>query len=33
LLYWGIYHLNQAAVRKALEPRRLELEALLDGLK
>ncbi len=32
LLYWGIYQLNQFAVRKELEPRRVELEALLVNL-
>jgi hypothetical protein len=32
LLYWGIYWLNKYAVRKALEPRRQELESLLAGL-
>jgi hypothetical protein len=29
LLFWGIYWLNQFAVRKSLEPRRQELESLL----
>jgi Na+/proline symporter len=29
LVYWGIYRLNQYAVRKDLEPRRQELETLL----
>lgn len=29
LLYWGVYWINQFAVRKSLEPRRRELEALL----
>jgi Na+/proline symporter len=33
LLYWGIYWLNQFAVRKNLEPRRQELETLLANLK
>jgi hypothetical protein len=33
LICWGIYRLNQAAVRKTLEPRRQELETLLAGLK
>jgi Na+/proline symporter len=33
LLYWGVYRLNQFAVRKDLEPRRQELEALLASLK
>ena len=32
LLCWGIYHLNQSAVRKSLEPRRQELETLLSSL-
>jgi hypothetical protein len=32
LLNWGIYWLNQAAVRKSLEPRERELEALLCSL-
>lgn len=32
LLYWGIYLLNQYAVRKGLEPRRQELEALLASI-
>lgn len=32
-LYWGIYWLNQFAVRKDLEPRRQELESLLAGLE
>ena len=31
LLYWGIYWFNQFAVRKTLDPRRQELEALLAG--
>jgi hypothetical protein len=33
LVCWGVYHLNQCAVRKRLEPRRQELEALLASLK
>jgi hypothetical protein len=33
LLYWGIYWLNQFAVRRALDPRRQELETLLAGLE
>jgi Na+/proline symporter len=33
LLYWGIYWLNQFAVRKDLEPRRQELEGLVASLK
>jgi len=33
LVYWGIYGLNQFAVRKSLEPRRQELETLLAGLE
>jgi phosphoglycerol transferase MdoB-like AlkP superfamily enzyme len=33
LVYWGVYWLNQRAFRKELEPRRLELEALLASLK
>ena len=32
LVFWGIYRLNQFAVRKNLDPRRQELEALLAGL-
>jgi hypothetical protein len=32
LIYWGIYWLNQFAVRKNLEPRRQELETLLTSL-
>jgi hypothetical protein len=32
LLYWGIYWINQLAVRKSLEPRRKELESLLASL-
>jgi Na+/proline symporter len=33
LVYWGIYRLNQFAVRKNLEPRREKLETLLASLK
>jgi hypothetical protein len=33
LVYGGVYWLNQYAVRKSLEPRRLELETLLNSLK
>lgn len=33
LLYLGIYWLNQSAVKKSLEPRRLELENLLNELE
>lgn len=33
LLYWGLYWLNQLAVRKSLKPRQLELESLLAGLE
>jgi hypothetical protein len=32
LVYWGVYWLNQFAVKKYLEPRRQELESLLAGL-
>jgi hypothetical protein len=32
LVYWGVYWLNQFAVRKDLEPRRCELESLLANL-
>jgi hypothetical protein len=32
LVYWGIYWLNQFAVRKSLDPRRQELESLLAAL-
>jgi len=32
LLYWGIYWLNQRAVRKELVPRKDELEELLNSL-
>jgi CubicO group peptidase (beta-lactamase class C family) len=31
LVYWFVYWLNQVAVKKSLEPRRQELEALLAG--
>ncbi len=33
LLYWGIYWLNQRAIRKELIPRKQELEELLESLK
>ena len=33
LLYWGIYRLNQYAVRKSLVPRQKELETLLASFK
>jgi len=33
LVYWGVYWLNQYAVRKQLMPRREELENLLAGLE
>lgn len=33
LLYAGVYWLNQHAVKKTLEPRRQELEKLLNGLE
>lgn len=33
LLYWGIYYLNQRAVRKELQPRKKELEELLNNLR
>ena len=33
LLYWGIYWMNQFAVRKDLDPRRQELETLLASLQ
>jgi len=33
LLFWGVYHLNQRAVRKELNPRKEELEQLLNSLK
>src|ERR1019366_8604075 len=32
LICWGVYRLNQFAVRKSLEPRRQQLETLLSGL-
>jgi hypothetical protein len=32
LVTWGVYHLNQVAVRKDLEPRRQELKTLLASL-
>ncbi|MDB6119791.1 MAG: hypothetical protein JWO08_3572 [Verrucomicrobiaceae bacterium] len=32
-LNWGIYRLNQNAVKKGLEPRRKELETMLAGLQ
>ena len=32
LIFWGVYWLNQRAVRLALEPRRQELETLLESL-
>ncbi len=32
LIFWGVYRLNQYAVRKELLPRRQELEALLKAL-
>jgi phosphoglycerol transferase MdoB-like AlkP superfamily enzyme len=32
LIYWGVYWLNQFAVKKYLEPRRQELESLLASL-
>jgi hypothetical protein len=32
LICWGVYKLNQFAVRKSLEPRRQELETLLSSL-
>lgn len=32
LLFWAIYHLNQFAVRRGLEPRRRELETLVSSL-
>ena len=32
LICWGVYRLNQFAVKKNLEPRRQELESLLAGL-
>jgi len=33
LLYWGIYWLNQWAKRKELDPRKYELEELMNSLK
>jgi hypothetical protein len=33
LLFWGIYWFNQFAVRKSLQPRLKELDALLEDLK
>jgi hypothetical protein len=33
LIYWGVYWLNQTAVRKSLDPRRQELETLLSSLQ
>lgn len=33
LLFWGVYWLNQQAVKKMFEPRREELESLLASLK
>ena len=33
LLYWGIYWLNQRAIRKGLAPRKRELEDILNSLK
>jgi len=33
LLFWGVYYLNQWAVRKYLIPRKEELEHLLHGLE
>ncbi|MHC4637988.1 MAG: hypothetical protein ACYTBP_10365 [Planctomycetota bacterium] len=32
-LYWGVYWLNQRAIRKELIPRKQELENLLNSLK
>jgi Flp pilus assembly protein TadB len=32
LVFWGIYRLNQRAVRKDLNPRKNELELFLKGL-
>jgi hypothetical protein len=32
LVFWGVYRLNQHAVRKTLEPRRQELDSLLVSL-
>ncbi len=33
LIFWGVYLLNQYAVRKYLEPRRQEMEVLLESLQ
>ena len=33
LLYWGVYCLNQRAIRKELAPRKHELEDILNSLK
>jgi hypothetical protein len=33
LIFWGVYRLNQLAVRKSLEPRREELHALIASLQ
>ena len=33
LVFWFIYWLNQSAVRKHLEPRRIELQTLLEHLR
>jgi hypothetical protein len=33
LVDWGVYKLNQYAVKKSLLPRQRELEALLNGLE
>lgn len=33
LIFYGVYWLNQTAVRNELEPRRQKLRALLDGLR
>jgi len=33
LLFWGVYRLNQRAVRRSLVPRRQELESLLASLE
>jgi hypothetical protein len=32
LIFWGVYWINQYAVRKGLVPRKQELESLLDSL-
>ncbi len=32
LVFWGVYWLNQYAVRKGLIPRKEELEAMLKNL-